>query len=180
MARTPSNGRSRGKSQRGPNPAVVPSLIALALIVVAVIAAVLTRKDKQPDDAAAPKPKPFADMPPEVPPPPKQNKPGSNLPMAPDSILSEPVWIEAKALAADARTLYDAAVAARTAGDITLAAAKGSEARKKYEQAAELTAEWEESVLAQYNEYDPKVSGIKDERTDWFNKMQWLKKSVGH
>jgi hypothetical protein len=180
MARSyPSNDRSRGV-QRGTNPALVPGIMALVLVAVAVMAAVLTRKEKDPVDDAPPKPKPFAEMPPEQLPPPKVHPGASSLPMAPEGLQSEPTWVEAQAIAAEARVLYDAAVAAKGKGDASLATEKGVAARKKYEAAVEMTAEWEESVLAKYNEFDAKVRAIKDERTDWFNKMNWLKKSVGH
>ncbi|MBK8180176.1 MAG: hypothetical protein IPK67_15075 [Planctomycetes bacterium] len=180
MARSSSsNDRSRS-TKGGTNPAIVPGVMALVLIVVAVFAAVMTRKPKEDPNAATTKPKPFADMPPEELPPPKQHKPGSNLPDAPDGLLTEPLWVEAKALAAEARLLYDETVAAKTKGDLSLAAEKGVAARLKYDKAAEMTAEWEESLLSKFNERDPKVSAIKSERTDWFNKMNWLKKSVGH
>lgn len=171
---------SSKSSSSGTNPAVVPAIMALVLVVVAVIAAVLTRKPKEEAPAGPPKPKPFAEMPPEELPPPKVHKPASNLPPAPDGLLAEPMWIEAKAIAAQARVLYDEAVKAKSSGDIALAADKGVAARKKYEAAVEMTADWEESVLSKYNENDAKVRAVKDERSDWFNKMGWLKKSVGH
>lgn len=180
MAQNSQSGGRRGTESRS-NPALVPGLIALVLIVVAVAVAVLNKRPKDADNAAeAPKPRPFADMPPEAAPPPKEHKAGSNLPNAPDSITSEPAWISAKALAAEARTLYDATVEAKGKGDMKLANEKGIAAREKYDEAVTMTADWEETILSQYNEYDSKVKAIKDARSDWFNKLLWLKKSVGH
>lgn len=92
----------------------------------------------------------------------------------------DPTWIKAKATAAEALELYNATVAAKSKGDTALATSKGQAARKKYNEAVETTAAWEEDLLARYNAYDNKVVAIKDARTDWFNKLRWLEKSVGH
>ncbi|HTF89190.1 MAG TPA: hypothetical protein VK843_12325 [Planctomycetota bacterium] len=178
-SKSSSSDRGRSSAPRS-NPAVIPGLIAVVLIVVAIAVAVMTKKDKKAD---APEPvatSPFQDMPPEVPPPAKEHKGGSNLPPAPDSITTEPQWIEAKALAADARELYEAAANAKAKGDIKLATEKGLAAREKYEAAVTMTADWEETILSQYNEYDSKIVAIHDARSDWFKKLLWLKKSVGH
>ncbi len=180
MARnSESNDRRRSVEQRS-NPALVPSLIALVLIVGAVAAALMTKRNKDEAETSTPKLQPFADMPPEAAPAPRVQKPGSNLPPAPDSIATEPQWLSAQVLAAEGRVFYDAAVAAKSKGDLALAREQGILARDKYDTAVEQTADWEETILSQYNEYDSKVRSIKDARSDWFNKLLWLKKSVGH
>ena len=178
MART-SNSSSRRRDPSS-NPALIPVSLAVDLIVGAVVVAMLTKKPKEVVDASPSKPKPFAEMPPEAPPPPREHKPGSNLPMAPDGLATEPQWLKAQVLAAEAKVLYEAAVSAKAKGDQALANEKGGAARDKYNAAVEATAEWEESILSKYNENDSKVRAIKDTRTDWFNKLRFLEKSVAH
>ena len=176
---TSSNDRRRSGEQRS-NPAVVPGLIALVLIAVAILVAVATKKPKIANVPETATKSPFADMPPEVAPPTKEHKAGSTLPPAPEGLAMDPTWIKAKATAAEALELYNATVAAKSKGDTALATSKGQAARKKYNEAVETTAAWEEDLLARYNAYDNKVVAIKDARTDWFNKLRWLEKSVGH
>lgn len=179
MATSSQDRRPRGTESRT-NPAVIPGLIALVLIVAAVVVAVMNKKDKPVVAQTNTEHNPFADMPPEVAPPPKEHKAGSNLPPAPDSVLTDPNWISAKAIADEARVLYEAAANAKAKGDTQLATEKGVAARKKFESAFEMTADWEETLMTTYNEYDRKVVAIHDERSDWSKKMLWLKKSVGH
>jgi len=178
----PSSSRDRNSrgSERRSNPAVIPGLIALVLIAAAIGAAVMTKKGKDTQVSAPAPTNPFADMPPEVAPPPKEHKAGSNLPPAPDSIVEDPQWVSAVALAAEARELYEKAMNAKAKGDLGAATTAGKDARKKYNDAIEQTAAWEEDLLAKYNPYDQKVSKIKDARTDWFNKLRFLEKSIGH
>lgn len=180
MSRSAENSSRRRPEPPRTNPALVPGLIALVLIAIAVVVAVLNKKPAVDPAASAPRTNPFADVPDEAPPPPREHKPGSNLPMAPDSVVSEPAWLEAQKLAGEARKLYDAAVAAKAANDLSLAREKGVAAREMYDKAVESTAEWEEMLITQYNESDPKLRAIRETRSDWFAKMNWLKKSVGH
>lgn len=162
------------------NPALVPGLIALVMIAIAVGVALMTKKSKDAVAPPAPKASPFGDMPPEAAPPPRPKQAGSDLPPAPESIASEPLWVAAQALASEGLALYEEAMTAKAKGDQTLANEKGKAARDKLDEAITNTADWEESILAQYNAYDSKVTAIKNRRTDWFNKLRFLNKSVGH
>ena len=181
MVRSSQNTGRRSVGSSSPtNPALIPGMIALALIAVAIGVAVMTKKPKVAVEATAPKPSPFADMPPEAPPPPRPKRTGSELPPAPASIVDEPMWVAAQATAAEGLLLYDEAMSAKAKGNMELANEKGKAARDKLDEAIANTADWEESVLSQYNAYDSKVTAIKNKRTDWFNKLRYLNKSVGH
>jgi len=176
------NSQPAGRRSPAPrsNPALIPGLIALVMIAIAVGVAVMTKKPKVAVESTAPKASPFSDMPPEAVPPPRPKQAGSDLPPAPESISSEPLWVAAQAIAAEGLVLYDEAMKAKAKGDQSLANEKGKAAREKLDEAITNTADWEESILAQYNAYDAKVSAIKNMRTDWFNKLRYLNKSVGH
>lgn len=175
----PAGRRSAGSTPRS-NPALIPGLIALVLISIAVGVAVMNKKPKVAVEATAPKKTPFGDMPPEAVPPPRPKRAGDNLPPAPESITQEPMWIAAQATAEEGLALYKEAMTAKNGGDLALANAKGKLAREKLDEAITNTADWEESILTQYNNYDSKVTAIKSKRTDWFSKLQFLNKSVGH
>jgi hypothetical protein len=90
------------------------------------------------------------------------------------------MWVAAQATAAEGVVLYEEAMTAKAKGDSTLATEKGKAARDKLDDAISSTADWEEAILAQYNSYDKNIRAIKDRRTDWFNKLRYLNKSVGH
>ena len=128
------------------------------------------------------KPKPFADLPPETPPPRKGGAPvpgrAFGLAAAPQDLVEHPDWQKAVGLAAQADALYDQAVAAMNADDRETLNAMGNEAKKKYNEAAEMTAVWEEELFAKYGEADPQVREIKRERSRWFNRLDWLLKST--
>ena len=171
--------RSAGAAPRS-NPAVIPGLIALVLIGIAVGVAVMNKKPKVAVESTTTKKTPFGDMPPEAAPAQRPKRAGEDLPSPPESISSEPMWVAAQASAEEGLVLYKEAMAAKSAGDVALANAKGKLAREKYDDAISSTADWEESILAQYNNYDGKVRTIKEKRTEWFNKLQFLNKSVGH
>lgn len=172
--------RRRATSSSGANPALIPGLIALVLIGGAVAVAVMTRKPKVVVEDTTPKLTPFGDMPPEALPPPRAKRPGSDLPPAPESVTSEPLWLSAKVTAAEGLALYEAAMTAKAKGDAALATSKGIAAREKLDEAVTATVDWEEMLLSKYNPYDRNVAKIKDTRTDWFNKLRYLEKSVGH
>lgn len=165
--------------ERRSNPVIVPGLIALGLIGVAITVAVLAREPERATPPDPPKPKPFADMPPEVPAVPPEPQPRTGKPLAPAGIASEPLWVQARALAAEGLPLFEAAVAASARGDLPATREKGGAARAKYDKALELTAEWEENVLGKFDEHDERVVAIQQERTDWLHKLQWLDKVVG-
>jgi hypothetical protein len=170
--------------KRGVSPVLIGALVVVILGGGAVVA-VLSKKGllQQPATAAeTAKPKPFADLPPETPPPRRGGGavPGRafGLAAAPADLVEHPAWQEAIALAAQADVLYDQAVVAMKADDRETLNAMGNAAKKKYNEAAELTAVWEEELFAKYGEGDPQVREIKRERTRWFNRLDWLLKST--
>ena len=55
---------------------------------------------------------------------------------------------------------------------------KGRRARKKYDQALELTASWEEDLIEEHGDSDPGVREIMRTRDQWFDRVHWLHKSV--
>jgi len=174
----PSSSKDR-RSRESAHAALVPALIGLVLIVGAVEVAILT-KQSEPTVAQEPAARnPFADMPQEAPPPPREAPPASKSPPVPDNVANDPEWLAAKLLAADARELYEAALAAKASGDLATASAKGRTAREKYDRALESTAVWEEELLSKYDPRDSALSAIHDMRSDWLEKLVVLEKSFG-
>ena len=170
----------RSSGERASNPAVIPILIALILIIGAVAVALLTKKPKEAIEASPLKEKPFAELPPNAPAPPREHKARPGLPDAPNSIATEPEWVRAQALSAEAKALYDEAVAAQRKGDLAFSSKKCDEAHYKFNLAVESSAEWEESLLSKYNDNDGKIRAIQATRTDWLNKLRQLEKGVSH
>ena len=183
--RSPEERPSRRRPVKsGPSPVLIGALVVVILGGGAVVAVLSKKGLLQPEATAAQteKPKPFADLPPETPPPRRGEAEGPRrafgLETAPADLVQHPAWQEAIALAVQADAFYDQAVAAMNAGDRETLNAMGNEAKKKYNQAAELTAEWEEELFAKYGEDDPQVREIKSERSRWFKRLDWLLKST--
>jgi len=175
--------QERSRSRPPPKSSVtmlLPGLIAVVLIGGAIAVGVLNRKEPPPaqETSAAERPKPFADLPPDVPP----NRRGKDWEppklTAPSGLAATPVWVEAQAIAAEAEQLFEATREAKLAGDHALANEKGREARKRFNQAAEMTAEWEEELFETYGENEPTVREIKRTRSRWFERLDWLLKSI--
>jgi hypothetical protein len=165
---------------RSTAPLVVPGLLATVLVGVAVVVGILNRREPAPQ-AAPPeeRPRPFADLPPDVPPSRRGNGAAPALELAPSGLKADPVWVAAVALAREGEGYFDEARTAKNAGQHALANEKGNLARAKFDQAVESTAVFEEELLAKYGDRDPQVRDIKRERTRWFERLDWLLKSVG-
>ncbi|HUR29706.1 MAG TPA: hypothetical protein VM509_16060 [Planctomycetota bacterium] len=168
----------RARAESRSTSAVVPGLIAVVLIAVAVVIAV---KSKKVEHVAAPvttERNPFADLPQAAPALPKAGEPHADPLSTADSVATDPRWISAKAVAAEARVLYEAAIDARAKGDVALATQKCIAARDKYEAALTMSADREAAARTQHGELDEKAAAIRDERAEWSEKLSWLKRSV--
>jgi len=166
--------------RRGSSASLLPGLIAVALLGAAVAVGVRGRSEPAPAGAAeeaAPGPRPFADMPPEQPPE-RSSSSGARFSPAPEGLASEAIWVEATALAREAEELFAVTLKAKRAGDQTTANTNGRVAREKFNQAAEMTALWEEELMEKHGDRDPQVKEIKRTRTQWFSRLDWLLKSI--
>jgi hypothetical protein len=160
-------------------PLVIPGLLATVIIGTAVVVGVLNRQAPQAvETPQEERKKPFADLPPDV--PPSRRGGGSpSLELAPSGLKAEPVWVAAVALAREGEAFFQETKTAKNAGQHALANEKGNLAREKFDQAVESTATFEEELLAKYGARDAQVRDIKRERTRWFERLDWLLKSVG-
>jgi hypothetical protein len=168
------------RTRRASSASLVPGLIAVALLGAAIAVGVLNGPEPAPAQAAAdatPGPRPFADMPPEQPPE-RISRSGGSFTRAPEGLANEQIWVDATALAKAAEELFQETLTAKRAGDQTTANTKGRLAREKFNQAAEMTALWEEELMEKHGDRDPKVREIKRARTKWFSRLDWLLKGI--
>lgn len=98
---------------------------------------------------------------------------------APEGLEAEEAWVNALAIAKDADELLDQANRAREAGDNAGYQDKGRAAKETYDRALELTAEWEERIVAEYGEGNPTVRAIVRTRSRWFDRLRVLHKTTG-
>jgi hypothetical protein len=162
-------------------PLVIPGLIATVLIGVAVVAGILNRQELAPEPLPREqRERPFAGLPPDVPPSRRgKDAAPATLELAPSGLKAEAVWVAAVELAREGEALFDETLAAKNAGQHALANEKGNLARAKFDQALESTALFEEELLTKYGDRDQQVRDIKRERSRWFERLDWLLKSVG-
>ena len=169
------------KARRGSSASLMPGLIAVALLGAAIAVGVLNRSEPAPtqaaEDAAPAGPRPFADMPPELPPE-RSSKNGPTFTRAPEGLANEALWVEATALAKEAEELFQVTLTAKGAGEHSKANTNGRVAREKFNQAVEMTALWEEELFEKHGDRDPQVREIKRTRTKWFSRLDWLLKSI--
>jgi hypothetical protein len=173
-------GGRRPVKKSGPG-IVVPVLIVVVLGGAGAIAMLGGNKAKKAPEAApvAAKDKPFADLPREEPPAPRRAGSSSEaLADAPEGLAADADWQKALAIAATGEALYDEAVAAKSQGETTLANEKGNAAKDKLNEAIEMSALWEDDIVAKYGDTDPQVRAVMRTRSGWFKKLDWLLKST--
>lgn len=167
------------------------SLAGIALVAVAALTIIKKgmrlRDDREAlrearlQQALAPSSQPFADLEREEAP---EVAGGPSDPAAPFAgadaarAFTSVAWTSALALAEEAEPLYEACVAAKRAGNMERANAKGRLARRKYDEALESTAAWEERLIDEHGESDPGVREVMRIRDQWFDRVRWLHKSV--
>ncbi|MBM3989852.1 MAG: hypothetical protein FJ298_02480 [Planctomycetes bacterium] len=178
----PERGR-RAAPKRGMSP-LIPLVVVIVILgggVMAVVAGSGKQPEQAPQPAASKKPKPFDDLPPELPPSKKAGSSGNGrsfIADAPDGLEKDANWQKAILIANEGAKLYDEAVAAKTAGDTALLNHKGAAARTKLNDAFDMTAMWEEELFTKYGDANPEVRRIVKTRSDWMDKVRWLHKSI--
>ena len=180
------SGRERRRPRKSGGPPVGPILILVVLMIGAVVVARMLAKNQKPADAAPPAEVSadsiFGDLPREEPPTPgarTEYKPKKLYEKAPAGLASNATWVQAKQVAAEAKTTLDEAKAAKAAGDHAGWSDKGVRAKELYDQAITMTAEWEEELMEKYGDSDRQVAEIKRERDGWFNMLRTLHKTTG-
>ena len=95
---------------------------------------------------------------------------------APAGIAEAAAFQQGRALAAEAKELYAAALAAQKAGDETTYREKAIAARDKYDEAMFVTADWEIDLLDKYGSDDRQVAKIGKEIDTWRKQMNKIRK----
>ncbi|MBL6720609.1 MAG: hypothetical protein ISQ08_04285 [Planctomycetes bacterium] len=171
-----------------------PLLAAFAVAAVAILGAgILASGSKErglpPEavqrlDEARTKPDPFDDSARSVPKPAATGPGGGaqsskGYDASPADLLSEPDWVRAKELAAQADALMEEAAAAEAAGNNALFLEKAVAARTRYEEAAGLVVDWELDIRNEYGDGDVKVRVIVREITRWAKAIRKYRKLSG-
>ena len=140
-----------------------------------------THKVVERERALAGASQPFADLAREARP---ESSDGSTAPEGPfagaksAAKFSGSAWRKALGLVEEADELYEDCLSEKRAGRMKSMNDKGRLARRKYDQALELTAAWEESLVEEHGDSDPGVREIMRTRNQWFDRVRWLHKSV--
>jgi hypothetical protein len=112
---------------------------------------------------------------------PKGGKSASGRPAttnnAPPGLADATVFLEARAIVAEARVLADAALAAEKAGDATVYSEKANAAREKLEQSFEMTAVWYDDLLQKYGSNDAQIRKIDAEVETWQKLLAKVRKA---
>ena len=95
---------------------------------------------------------------------------------APAGLADHPAFTEGRDLAAKAKVLLDAALAARKAGDEDTYRTKGSAALVNYEEAMRVTSDWEINLIDEYGSKDRQVDKIGKEIDRWRKLMNKVRK----
>ena len=97
---------------------------------------------------------------------------------SPSNLANYSPWQEAQGLARQARVLFDEGKLAKAADDYSTWNDKGRQAKALYDEALEMTAEWETEIIGLYSENDVRVADIKKLRDTWFEKIRVLHKTT--
>ncbi|MDP6762705.1 MAG: hypothetical protein QF860_07565 [Planctomycetota bacterium] len=170
----------RGRPRSG-GPPIAPIAGLGVLILGAILFARLLPDSAATDDGAPPEPahRPFSSVAEEAPPAPGGG--GARLyDRAPsDLAASHAPWLEAQEIAREADGLFAQAQQAKQADDHAGFSAKGKAAKETYDRAFEMTAAWEEGLLASYGDRDRQVREIVRERNRWIDRVRVLHKTTG-
>jgi len=172
----------RRRRRPQPKSSSAAPLIAIVLLVVGAVAvAMLIRDSKDTANAGEvseePGHVPFANYHEEAPPKRKANE--NPWREAPSGLANKELWLEALEIAKGADELLAQANKARASGDNAMYHAQGRSAKKAYDQALVLTAEWEAEIVDEYGDRNPQVRKIMGIRTRWFDKLRVLHKTTG-
>lgn len=183
----PNERNERTNDRRAPAPKAnlgmyIPILLG-AVIVCGVGLAMMTdgpKKAEQPTAKSEPARDPFADLPPEK--PPERGASGGSkytfIAKAPDDLHENANWKKAIVLAQEGEALFQLAAQAHAAEDRATLNDKGKQSRDKFVSAVELTADWEEELLAKYGDGNASVREIIKQRSQWIQRMTWLHKTI--
>lgn len=170
--------RRRRPVKKGGSP-VVPILAVLVLVGVVAWVADAVKGSQEGDtstQAKEPEKELFSSVADEAPPGPRAVGGGSVTGIrADESVLSDPDWVAAKALAEQGYALAKESKDAETAGDTELYQSKAGEALAKFDKALEDTAVWEETLVGAHGDGDKFVAQIVKTRTRWFNQLRKLR-----
>lgn len=133
-------------------------------------AAASTSRQVQPARETA-GPSPFDDM------PGSSDDPFSGATQAP---IGDEVWTTAEELAETAEVLYQAAVAAKLAGDRKLMVEKGRDSVKRFQTALTNSEPVEADLVARYGDHNAQARHVVRARKLWFERVLWLHKSAMH
>ena len=124
---------------------------------------------------------PFADIDTSAPPkrdpsskPPRARKKFTEL--GPPTLLTEALWVKATAQAKIAKSLFDEAEKAKSAGRSGEFEQKAVAGREMLDGQLVLTADWEEELFSKYGQMDKVVHQIKGERDRWFKLVNKYRK----
>ena len=96
---------------------------------------------------------------------------------APPGMADEPVFQQARQIAAEAKTLVDAALAAEKSGDVATWGAKAKEAREKLDRALEMTADWHIDLGLKWGSRDAQLLRIDAEIATWRTMLSKVRKA---
>ncbi len=176
--------QSPRRTPRKKAPSLAPLYGAVGIAILAIIAVAMAQKDKDARNAAKNKTQPvqettnpFADVPAGTKPVPSPFDSGgtaSHTPAA-EGLLSEPVWIGAKAKAELGKKALAEANAADKVGDRKQYKLMAVIARDYFQEALDQTAEWEYEISETHGESDDQVSKVRALRSVWFDERKKLR-----
>jgi hypothetical protein len=195
MASYPKRRGAQPAPKKKSNHVAVFGLLAVAIFTGGGLLAVLSKTQKQAEETRVAEVeqeqqanKPFADMPPEEHPSHKGAAGDPKRPFAEldvgavggiDAAAVSATWNSAKQLATEGEALFQEALAAKGNGETSLLNQRGAASQSKFDAALEMTALLEESLIAERGESDATVRALKRTRTQWFDRLRWLHKSIG-
>jgi hypothetical protein len=171
------------RTPRKKAPSLAPLYGAVGIAILAIIAVAMAQKDKDARaDAEIRKPattevsNPFADLPAGGKVVPSPFNAGSNsLAASASGLLADSVWVEAKALAGQAKKTLLEATTADNAGDRKTYKIKAVQARDLFQRALDTTAQWEIDIEEAHGESDPQVNKVRALRSVWFDQRKKLR-----
>lgn len=191
-----SNRDAEGEEPRGrrsPSSQGLPMGPLVILVVLLAGALFFARMIAQSNEEAAEQPEvidnrrvPFADLPREGEPvkpgstTPVESAPKKTYPPAPRGVVdTNSTWLAALRGATEAEALFQAAQAAKEAGDHTGFRENGVAAKKRYTEIIDDTRQLEEELLEQYGDGNAEINALIKKRNEWADRRQILSKTTG-
>ncbi len=94
----------------------------------------------------------------------------------PAELAQHPDWARAQELISLADQLRDRAAEVQREGDLTAYREFAGEAAEKYEEALNMTLEWQTRLEGELGAEDPEVLRLGDTRSDWRRRLQSVRK----